>query len=207
MSGNRALVALAILLVVLSAGSGRQKPNKSEVLRTVYFEHVDMASVLHAFAADYGVTIGLEADPEKPRSQITLNLRGVNFSQILDGIVSVEPRYKWRDNNGSIDVLPVNGGLGLLDSRLEAFQLKDVNRVLAVNRLFGLPEIQALLRSQGLRPRPPNPPSDRIKDEKLSFDLRAVTLRQALHQIAHDSGGNFWVFRSYPDRTFEISFW
>ena len=204
---NRAFLVLAIFLSVLSAGNGRQKPNKSEVLRTVYFDNVDMASVLHAFAADYDITIGLEADPEKPRSQITLNLSGANFSQILDGIVSVEPRYKWRDNNGHIDVLPVNGGLGLLDSRLEAFQLQDINRVMAANRLFGLPEIQALLRSKGLRPRPPNPPSDHIKDEKLSFDLRAVTLRQALHQIAHDSGANFWMFRSYPDHTFEISFW
>lgn len=207
MSRKSAFVLLAILLLASASGNAWQKPDKSATLRTVSLDNVDMASVLHAFAADYGVTIGLEADPEKPRSQITLNLRGVNFSQILDGIVSVEPRYKWRDNNGSIDVLPVNGGLGLLDSRLEAFRLKDVNRVLAVNRLFGLPEIRALLRSKGLRPRPPNPPSDRIKDEKLSLDLRAVTLRQALHQIAHDSGANFWIFRSYPDRTFEISFW
>jgi hypothetical protein len=196
-------LTVPILLLSWSYAAGQEKLSKSEVLRTVYFNNVNMAAALASFAADYDVAIGFETDPEKPFSQINLNLRGVNFSQILDGIVQAEPRYKWRQNNGAIDVLPVNGGLDLLDSRIEVLQLKEVDRFLAANRLFGLPEIQALLKSKGLRPRPA---SGRGKDEKLSFDLHGLTLRQALNQIAHDSGANFWVFRSYPDRTFEVSF-
>jgi len=197
----------AIVIVILSSLSitrGQPRPNKSETLRVVEFHDVDMGAALAAFAADYKVTIGLEADPEKPRSQITLHLRDVIFPQILDGIIQAEPRYRWRDNNGSIDVFPVSGGLNLLDSRIQRFQLTDVNRALAVNRLFGLPEVRALILSRNLKPRLPYSPSDRTKDEKLSFDLRGVTLRQALNQIARESGTNFWVFRSYPDGAFEI---
>jgi len=206
MRHKKALAVSLILLSWLSGAGGQERASKSEILRTVYFNNINMAAVLQSFAADYDVTIGLETDPEKPQSQITLNLHAVNFRQILDGIVQAEPRYRWRENNGSIDVVPVNGGIGLLDSRIQAFHLKDVNRVLAANRLFGLPEIRPLLVAKGLRPRSPYPPSDRIKDERLSFDLHGVTLRQALNRIAHDSGTNFWVFRSYPDHTFEVSF-
>ena len=123
---KRAFVVLAIFLAALAAGKGRQKPDKSETLRSVQFNNVEMAAILQSLAADCDVTIGLEADPEKPRSQISLDLRSVNFSQILNGIVQAEPRYKWRESNGHIDVLPVSGGLGLLDSRIEEFQVKDV---------------------------------------------------------------------------------
>ena len=42
-------------------------------------------------------------------------------------------------------------------------------------------------------------------EEKLSFDLSGVTLRQALNRIAADSGTWFWAFRRYPDSTFEIT--
>jgi len=205
----RRKVAIAVSILLLSwwsAAGEQQKRNKSETLSTVSFNNIDMAAALASFAADYDVTIGFETDPEKPQSQITLNLHGVNFSQILDGIVQAEPRYRWRENNGNINIVPINGGAGLLDSRIQSFQLKDVNRVLAANRLFGLPEIQTLLLSKGLRSRPPAPLSDRLKDEKLSFDLQSVTLREALNQIAHDSGANFWVFRSYPDHTFAVNF-
>jgi hypothetical protein len=204
----RRKVALAFSILLLSwwSAADGQERSKSEILSTVYFNNINMAAVLHSFAADYDVTIGLETDLEKPQSQITLNLHEVNFRQILDGIVQAEPRYRWRESNGSIDVVPINGGTGLLDFRIETFQLKDVNRVLAANRLFSLPEIRTVLLAKGLRPGPLNPPSDRIKDEKLSFDLRGVTLRQALNQIAHDSGANFWVFRTYPDHTFEVNF-
>jgi len=199
--------ALAVVLFVLSSlslANGQPRQSKSEILRTVEFNNVDMGAILASFAADYDVAIGLDADPEKPRSQISLHLQRVIFPQILDGIVQTEPRYAWREDNGSIDVFPVYRSLDLLDARIQSLQLKDVNRALAINRLFGLPEIQALILSMNLKPLPPNPPSDRIKDEKLSFDLRDVTLRQALNQIAHESSSKFWVFRRYPNGAFEI---
>ena len=47
--------------------------------------------------------------------------------------------------------------------------------------------------------------SERVKDEKLSFDLSGLTLRQAFNRIAEDSGAKFWVFRRYADGTFEIT--
>ena len=200
---KKALAAVLFILSSLSLANGQPVQSKSEIVRTVEFNNVDLGAALAAFAADYDVAIGLEADPEKPRSQISLHLQRVIFHQILDGIVQAEPRYDWREDNGNIDVFPLNRSFDLLDARIQSFQLKDVNRALALNRLFGLPEVQVLILSKNLKPLLPNP-SDRSKDEKLSFDLHNVTLRQALNQIAHESGSNFWVFRLYPNGTFEI---
>lgn len=203
---HRTITVVIIVLSAFSIARAQQLLDKTTTLRNVVYNGVDVAQVLIAFAQDYDVTIGLETDPDKPHSPITLHLRNVVFKDILDGIVQAEPLYRWRENNGCIDFLPVSGGLNLFDERIDNLKLKDVNRELALNRLFGLPEIQALLSSRNLRPRPPYPVPAQIKDEKLSFDLRGVTLRQALNQIANDSGAKFWVFRSYPDGTFEVRF-
>jgi len=81
MNGKRALVVLAIFLSALSTAHGRQKTDQSETLRTAYFDQLDIASILRTFAYDYDVTIGLKAHPEKPQSQITLNLGGANFGR------------------------------------------------------------------------------------------------------------------------------
>ena len=195
---------LAIACACTSLSGGQKKTNKDSELREVHLNRIEMAHLLAQLAADYGVTIGLEVDPNKPYSPITLDLRNVTFPQLLDGIVQSEPRYQWRENDGCIEVLPVNGGLSLLDTPIRSFQVKDVNRDLAINRLLGLPEVRALALSMNLKPRPPYPASERVKDEKLSFDLSGVTLRQALNRIADDSGAKFWVFRRYADGTFEI---
>lgn len=195
---------IAIACAWTSVSSGQQRPSKTTPLRMVQMKGIEMAHLLAQLAADYGVTIGLEVDPNKPNSPITLDLQNVTFPQLLDGIVQSEPRYQWRENDGCIEVLPVNGGLSLLDAPIRGFQVKDVNRDIAINRLLGLPEVQALALSMNLKPRPPHPPSERVKDEKLSFDLSGVTLRQALNRIADDSGTKFWVFRRYADGTFEI---
>lgn len=204
--GIKALTGiLALACVWTPLSPGQQQPTRSEPLRMVQMNSVDMTAILASIAADNKTTIGLEVDPDKPISPITIDLRDVNFLQIIDGIVKAEPKYRWRENDGSIEIFPVHGGSSLLDTPIQSFQVKDVNRIMAINRLLSLPEVQALASSMNLKIRPPHAPSEQIKDEKLSFDLSGVTLRQALNRIAADSGTRFWVFRRYPDRTFEIS--
>ena len=195
---------LAIVLAVATAISAQQNSSPAERVRVIKYQG-DMASLLATLAQQYDVVVGLETDPKKPRSEVTLDLHDVNCRDMLNGIVQSEPRYQWRENGGRIEVFPVSGALSLLDTPLASFQVKDVNRDLAINRLLGLPEVRAQSLSMNLKPRPPNPSPERIKDEKLSFDLSGVTLRQALNRIARDSGAKFWVFRQYPDGSFEVT--
>jgi hypothetical protein len=196
---------LEITWVWTTLNHAQEPANRFGQARLLHLNGVDMAAILANMAFEYRTTIGLEVDPDKPKSQITLDLRDATFLQIIDGIVKAEPKYRWRERDGAIEVFPANGGSSLLDIPIQSYQVKDVNRALAVNRLLDLPEVQAMFSPMNLRPRPPSPPSYRIKDEKLSFDLSGMTLRQALNRIATDSGGRFWVFRRHPDGTFEIS--
>ena len=130
---------LAIACVCLPISGGAQKPTRTEQARRVVMNNIRMATILANIAVDYDVTISLETDPEKVDSQINLDLRDVHFTQILDGIVKAEPRYQWRERDECIEVFPVAGGSSLLDTPIQTFRVKDVNRDLALNRLLGLP--------------------------------------------------------------------
>jgi len=167
------------------------------------FQNIELGAILASIAEDYAVTIGYETDPRKPQSPIAVHLRDVDFKQFLDGVIGAEPRYQWREVDGVIEVRPVNAGASFLDTPIANFQVQDVNRELALNRLFGLPQVQAQALSMGLKVRTPLP-GEKTKDEKLSFNLSGVTLREALNHIATDSGTRFWVARKLPDGTYEI---
>ncbi len=199
----RTLAGILAIACVCTPLTHAQKPTR-EIPRVVYFNDVDMAALLATLADDYENTIGFEADPDTPKPRISIKLRDVTFPQILDGIVKAEPKYRWRENDGNIEVVPLNAGSSLLDTPIQRFQVKDINRATAVYNLLVLPEVRAIAASMNLKLRP-HGPSDRIKDEKLSFDLSGVTVRQALNRIATDSGGRFWVFRRSPDGTFEVT--
>src|SRR6185369_7684904 len=177
-SGRRIATSLSIVCLGVSLGAAQQRPLKTDQLRIADFSNVNMGAILETIATDYAVTIGFETDPNKPQSSIELHLRNVDFIQFLDGVVKAEPRYQWREHDGFIEVVPVNQGVSLLDTPISSFQVKDVSRELALNRLFGLPQVQAQTLSMGLKVRTPLP-SDKTRDEKLSFNLSGVSLRQA----------------------------
>lgn len=188
-----------------SLGYGQQEPIEKSTMRVVEFYHpVDMALILAQFASDYDVVIGLETDGEKSNSKIELHLRNVTFSQVLDAIVKEEPRYQWRQNGKFIEFVPARGGVSLLDTPITNFQINDVNRVVALSSLLGIPEVRERMLSLNLKPRPLYLQTDSTKDEKLSFNLSGVSLRQALNRITEASRAKFWVFRRFPDGTFEI---
>jgi hypothetical protein len=199
---------LAVLLSIgwasVSVSYGHQEPVQKSTLRVVQLNGVDMANILAHFANEYGVVIGLETDRDKPKSRIELHLRGVTWPQILDGIVQAEPLYQWRENGKFIEFVPARGEPSLLDTPITNFQITDANRIVALGRLLDLAEVRERMLSMNLRALPLDLQTDSTKDEKLSFNLSGVTLRQALNRISEESRGNFWVFRRFPDGSFEI---
>lgn len=200
------LIKLVAILVIACAcpslGTGRQEPSDSSRLRMVEMNGIDMGHFLAQLAGDDGVTIGWEVDPNKPTSQIELHLRNVTLPQIFDGIVKAEPRYQWHEEGKFIEVFPAGGSLGLLDTPIANFEVKDVSRDMAVNRLLGLPEVRAQVLAMNLQPRISL--TERARAEKLSISFSGVTLRQALGRIARETDSKFWVFRKHNDGTFEI---
>jgi len=203
-SQARIAASLTILCICAAAASAQKKPLDKETLRAADLNGIELGAVLASIAADYSVTIGFEAYPNRPQSPIEVHLRDVNYMQFIDGLVRADRRYQWHEHDGFIEVLPVNQEISLLETPIANFQVKDVSRELALNRLFGLPSVQAQALLMGLKVRTPLPPAEKPRDEKLSFNLSGVTLRQALNLIARDSGARFWTARKSPDGTYEI---
>lgn len=195
---------LAILLSSLGSVRAQQKPLQPETLRIVQLNNLRLATLLASFAADYQITIGFETDPQKPDPAVTLELRDVTLSQILDAIVQTEPGYQWRHNGEFIEFLPVSDRTSLLDTSIGTFQVRDVTAEAAINQVMALPAIQAATGSLKALRRPALPA--RFKDEKtFSFNLTNVTLREALNHIAGKTNAKFWLFRWYTDGSFSVS--
>jgi hypothetical protein len=194
---------LAIVLAVATAISAQQNPAKASQVRVIKF-HGDMAALLATLAQQYDVTIGLEADPKKPRSEVTLDLYDATLHDMLNGIVQSEPLYQWRESDGYIEILPVKNGISLMDTPISSFQVKDASREEAIKELLSLPEVRAITMTMNLSRRAPGNPPARAGEGKVSLNLNGVTLRQALNRIIKQSGARFWLFRTYPDGTFSI---
>jgi hypothetical protein len=204
------VVLLTICSISISPTIAQQTSASRIQLPAVIQYDGEMASILAHLPEIYGVTIGLEVDAQEPQSQVEFYLRDPTLSDVLNAIVKSAPRYQWRESDGFIEVFPVAGSSPLLDTMISSFRCSDVDEAGAINQLLKLPEMQANMRTMSLHGRAQGGTSTEKKGEKaekFSVNLEGVTLRQALHKIAKDSGGRFWIFRNYSDGFFAISNW
>lgn len=199
---NKLTAGLVLLTIcgvsILPTIAQQTSPSRTQLPAVINYDG-DMASILTHLPEIYGVTIGLEVDPKQPQSQVEFYLLNPTLPDVLNAIVKSAPRYQWRESDGFIEVFPVAGSNPLLDTMISSFRTSDVDEAGAINQLLNLPELQANMRAMSLNRRAPGGTSREKKGEKFSVNLEGVTLRQALHKIAKDGGGRFWIFRNYSD--------
>jgi hypothetical protein len=195
-SSNKPL--LCVLLILTCVASSAQEPSKNRAtrqpMRIVSFQG-DLRALLGSLAETDGVLIGLEIHPQVPLL-VKVEAHDVNLHQLLDAIVLGHPHYRWREVDDAIEFSPVSGGCPVLDTMISNFEVKDAHFSEATDILFNLPEVRgslaamALTRNEeGYRPRTPG--------ATFSLRLEQVTVRRALHEIARNSGTNFWSFRQF----------
>ena len=200
MTGNpKRLAALAAFLFIFGTSASivmGQKTRQVPIDKPIVIKFQgDMASLLAHLPDTYGVTIGLEIDPNKQASQVGIDLRDANLVDVLNAIVQSEPRYLWRESDGFFEVVPVTQGRTFLDTVINSFQVNEVDADEAVKQLINLPEVQAAMRTMNLSRREIKSTSPEKKGEKVSISMEGVTMRQALHKIMTESGRGFWLFR------------
>jgi hypothetical protein len=91
------LLVLATTIVV-----NAQQSNQPDPARMIKF-HGDMIASLAQVAQVYNVTVGFEADPDKPRPELTLdlvdvfsfNLHGITLRQALSAIATASGSRFW----------------------------------------------------------------------------------------------------------------
>ncbi len=198
------LMVLFLVAFASAIGANAQQDLSREfTIREVKYNG-DMANLLASLAKQQGKVIGLETNPAKPRSNITLARQTVSFPQLLDAIVQAEPSYQWREGEDSIEVFPVNRSTSLLDTTIASFEVKDVSSEEAISHLLNLPEVQAYVSSMKLSSK--SSVGTSTKDgNKITLSMQGTTVRQVLDQIAADSGTKFWIFRAFPDHSFSVS--
>lgn len=196
-ANRRAPVLLGLLLILTACPhdlAGQLPPGRKErPIGHIRYEG-DMAGLLAKLAQVFDVTIGLEAYPWRPTVQVKVELSNPTIADVLDAVVGSAPGYRWRETEGAFEVSPEGGSCPLLDTRIEEFDVGGVTQAEAVEQLMNLPEVQAGMSALGLRYQSRDSRPAKQAGEKFSMDVKGVSLRQALHQIAGRSGGRFWDF-------------
>jgi hypothetical protein len=203
------IAVVVVFLTICGASALRAMGQQTSAPRTqppaiIKFDG-DMAFFLEHLTGIFGVTIGLEVNPQQPKSKVGFYLRDPTLPDVLNAIVKSAPSYRWREGDGFIEVLPLEGSSPLLDTIITNFRVNDVDQAEAISQLMNLPEVQAGIRAMSLNRRDPSSTSTEKKGEKFSMSLEGATMRQALHKIAKESGGRFWIFRRDKDGFFSIS--
>lgn len=201
------LVFCFVVLCPLTMVDGQQSAAQTQPLRVVSYGGDLQSFLVHMSQMD-DVTIGLELEPTQTRAYVAFEVHEATFDDIMNAIVKAKPVYTWRKTGNGVEVYPADSTNPLLDLTINAYHVKDVIAVEALNQLLGLNEVQAVINSLQLKPQSEmfNPSADPGK--RFTIDLEKGRLRDILSRIATESGIKFWIFqRSGPQQKyFSISF-
>ena len=203
-STSSAAILIALALVP-SLRVSRRAPASEDVLsRPVKIE--DRA--LPAFSAFEGAlqvssvpggVAFVEGCSDQPEPMV--HPRGTTLREVLDSIVSGDPRYTWKMREGAVNLEPSNGVPALLRTHLKTYDSQDTDAVSAVTLVSSLPEVgraAAKLRlthnvlGPGLGGMAQGPPQPRAP---LGVQLHDVTLLYALNAIAQANKHGVWIYR------------
>jgi hypothetical protein len=196
--------SLTICAACVPYSFGQQSPAARRQLRVIKYNG-DMAMMLSHAAEAYETTIGLEVDPQQPRSMLFLDLLDATLTDVLNAMVQYVPRYRWREDQGFIEFSPLEGNSPLLDVVINRFNVVDVNDREAIAQLLKLPEMEASTKAMNLNRQDRAASATEDRSGKFSVSLENVTLRQALNHIAKKSGKRFWMFRRDRNGSFSIA--
>jgi len=191
--------SLLLMLLIGPAARGQDTPRPQatpEPLRAIVYDG-PLRALLATFAEQYHVVIGFESDAQSPE-RIKFEARDVTFHQTLDAMVIAEPRYQWREIDGSIEFYPTVRINPVLDTVIQKFEVKDSHFAEAVESLISLPEVKSSLAAMALT-RNEAGSTRRGVGNAFSLHLEQVTMRQVLHEMAKRSGTYFWSFRVFGE--------
>lgn len=119
-----------------------------------------------------------------------------SLNTALNLIVKQDPWYSWSIEQGVVNLIPTNDEPDFLKIQIKKFRLDgDLNLHLALEKLLRLPEVESKateinlnkIMYGGLQ-------SPRETKSRLKFELRNVTLRQALNEIVRKDEIAVWKY-------------
>ena len=202
---NRLVALLVIFCTFAIHALGQQTPvPPPKKLNKIVYDG-DMAALLAHLAAQYKVNIGFETDPPELKPKIKIDAWFNSLEDLLDAIVHAVPRYKWRNQDGFIDIYPQAASCPLLDTVINDFQVSGSDWGEASRALTNLPEVQSQMEIMRVRRHDFDTISRGTEASRFSLRLENVTVRRALHEIAKRSGNGFRIFQRHGSRGHLIS--
>lgn len=128
---------------------------------------------------------------------------GPTLGDALREVVRTNPHYTWYVKNGVVNAYPLEGDPALLKLVIGRVDIRKVYSVDdAVSRLFSLPEVQKRIRELNLIPgfvrlgmSDLSRPGNSVAAKEQHYDLRNLTVREALNSIARRHGKAVWRYR------------
>ena len=148
----------------------------------------------------------------------SLKPSGPSLRALLDAVVSTDPDYSWRINEGVVNLIPRYIKLQFLDARVSKLDLKLKTPDEALNILLALPEVQSQanreLGSRVVQGFPYAFSANAVggqPERTFSLKLTDTTVAEALNAIARAYGSAIWVLvknecANNGRKTFSIKF-
>ncbi|MDT5123563.1 MAG: hypothetical protein QOC96_3045 [Acidobacteriota bacterium] len=143
----------------------------------------------------------------------TFKPASMDLRDMLDSIVEAAPDYEWKENNGVINLHPINDYL-VLNTTVAEFDVEKATKGDLLVALKESPEFKRALAENGLSEfplfvggglsAPPNlsgakPPPPKV----YSAHLNNVTVREILNEIVRLNGRSTWLYQEFNSDLFE----
>jgi hypothetical protein len=127
-------------------------------------------------------------------------LIGLRVGEALDALVSADPRYSWREQDGVILIRPVEAWANsehFLHQRFAGFGLHDSTMSDVVKAVYAQFGLRIVYGEGGVLGEPPG--RDTSLEKRMDFEVPSGTMVEALNSVVRAHGGLGWmVHYAYP---------
>lgn len=133
-------------------------------------------------------------------SRLNFKPSSLSVRDILNSIVSADPRYKWNLENGVINLLPAVGNPSLLDTRLAEFKKENAMTESLFKSLENMPEVRQRATELGMDgPLPRLFRFGSVDTRKFTVHCQNCSVRDVLNEIVRQNGSS-WMYREYINK-------
>jgi hypothetical protein len=207
------MVKLGVVLLVASLlcqASSPSQPNRVNAdqvslnLRVGAVSHKPV-SIYEAFSIALastrtpgGLVIVRNCDGKEPQTKIPPN---ATLREALDQLVKDAPHYRWSVDEGVVNLIPQTNDSLLLKTRIAEVKVERASPLEAFRQVIEQPEVKFGIAGYGLRPptlRAVIGPTGINQRNKVTLDLKDVTLQKALNRLVREDGRRVWAYTLVP---------
>lgn len=155
---------------------------------------VDVAAQLSASR----IPVGVEAVKVSEGFPINFDLKNATVADVLNAAVRADPRYRWTESDGVINLLPKNDANSVFNITVEHFEainempaqiIHQLVRTRKVKKYLDDRDVQAGTLTAGSFLSTPGAPAAAVRN---SVVVDNETLRQALNEVLIKTGSVYW---------------